>query len=598
MTVGLEFPAVDSLSNTLQNPCNVTTPILFQKALSLGPYFRETLPWRKEQLLAVHNEQRPRMRPTAAFQRRRQLTVELQRLRPLLKQYVLHEHTVVMADKGYGPTLLPNAVYDKLVLEAVDQFAAYSSLSYADAVHFCPQQKFGRLYGIPKLHKSPIKMRPIVNMRGFELSHLDIELTTTWNSIRKRMQSIHRGMIPGLHMAGKAVKRICNEQQQGQREDTLCVGDVESLYTNLEHQLITRVATILFKRFMSMDRNGLRSFIETLTMFLQRLVVVLRLRTETPRYFKQVKGIPMGAKCSPAMADTVLAYVEVITTSIPPSWLYFTTNVLATTADIQLLSSYIRPQPIQFIRYLDDVFGPTKALEQLQTSLKLAGLNLKIESTQSENLQYLDMFVRNGVVHQLPKPTNAFYHALSCVAPHHVKGILAGILYQALRNGAQNWTETLGWAVYKLYLKGHSLQYVFKVLGRLLRNVKSYQGGDWDTTNFIWHRLNPRVKTALDQLQLLQFSFAAAGSLKKSNVRRVNCYSYSSRRLLLFSSFSFSNVEQSRSNKQQLYKLPHGYSLVASTDWNRREMLIDITPNQIYQEFLRCRRTRASVCHS
>jgi hypothetical protein len=117
-------------------------------------------------------------------------------------------------------------------------------------------------------------------------------------------------------------------------------GDVESLYTNLDHELIKQGIRYMYTRYqfrfgpqhqVSLHRTRV---LDALSELLANLYC-----TWEGRYYKQVRGIPMGASSSPVVSDLALTAREI------PVWQQWERDFIAGREEHRPL----------LLRYLDDV---------------------------------------------------------------------------------------------------------------------------------------------------------------------------------------------------------------------------------------------------
>ncbi|BHF79925.1 hypothetical protein SprV_0702304900 [Sparganum proliferum] len=166
-----------------------------------------------------------------------------------------------------------------------------------------------RFYGLPKVHKAGVPLRPIVSLRGAPTFNL-----AKW---------MFRNLRP---LTSDASTTVCSATQfleriKGMRitEDEVMVSfDVTSLFTSIPQDLAVETVSELLER--QYDETGV-------TIKRRHLVQLLRFCLKTYFTFEgttyeQVKGTPMGSPLSGFIAEAVLQKVEnlVFATYKPKFW--------------------------------------------------------------------------------------------------------------------------------------------------------------------------------------------------------------------------------------------------------------------------------------
>jgi len=169
-------------------------------------------------------------------------------------------------------------------------------------------------YGLCKLHKTPVKNRLIVSYKNRWLSGLD---SLILEDLQCLMLAIRNKSFPLIITEGTdelIYSFLHGTRQNGIQYDnelwasldgpsSIHTGDVTELYTNLEHDQIRSTLEFWMRKTLLPISVTMMSRIN---LFLNSLVF-----TYGDQYFvKQTKGIPMGAKCSPILANLVLAKIE------------------------------------------------------------------------------------------------------------------------------------------------------------------------------------------------------------------------------------------------------------------------------------------------
>ena len=231
------------------------------------------------------------------------------------------------------------------------------------------QIKLPSFYGIPKVHKKPIKMRPIAPCH----SALQNPLAKFVSKILKPFVAVESSICNGtkelaLDLTGLQLPKFVPLWLVG--------GDIVAYYPNIDVGRAVAMVTCLtdiYDHGHVMPGNSILRRItraqwsDILTTALSNLVV-----EHNGLPFLQTKGIAMGVACSPDIA-----------------------NIYAIPADKEILS---HPAVLFYRRYIDDIFAVIQA-PSAHEALDIAKNNWHLEgcsidwATPGKNLIFLDMFI-------------------------------------------------------------------------------------------------------------------------------------------------------------------------------------------------------------
>nr|VZI00812.1 unnamed protein product [Spirometra erinaceieuropaei] len=215
-----------------------------------------------------------------------------------------------------------------------------------------------RFYGLPKVHKSGVPLRPIVSLSGAPTFNL-----AQW--LFRNLRSLTSNACTTVCSATQFLGRI-----KGMRltEDEVMVSfDVTSLFTSIPQDLaIETVSELLESQYDETD----------VTVKKRHLVQLLRFCLKTYFTFEgttyeQVKGTPMGSPLSGFIAEAVLQKLETL-----------------------VFSTY---KPKFWARYVDDTFviikrQMVKEFHDVQNSV-LPDIQFKMEAEANNQLPFLDVLV-------------------------------------------------------------------------------------------------------------------------------------------------------------------------------------------------------------
>nr|VZH99619.1 unnamed protein product [Spirometra erinaceieuropaei] len=154
-----------------------------------------------------------------------------------------------------------------------------------------------RFYGLPKVHKAGLPLRPIVSLRGAPTYNL-----AKW--LFRSMRSLTSDSTTTVCSAAQFLERL-----KGMRlnEDEVMVSfDVTSLFTSIPHWLAVETVGELLERKYDETSESVkwRHLIQLLKFCLKTFF------TFGGRVYEQIKGTPMGSPLSGFIAEAVLQKVE------------------------------------------------------------------------------------------------------------------------------------------------------------------------------------------------------------------------------------------------------------------------------------------------
>lgn len=356
---------------------------------------------------------------------------ERQALRQLRKDKSL---IVSKADKGDVVVVLSTSAYIELVHqhlndretykllqhdpteEIVTQFTEYlktckergviTTLEYHKLI---PTDKVDtqRIYFLPKIHKNPLKLRPIVSCTNGPTQKASAFLDKLLQPYMKRVKSYLRNSTDLIRILQSLIVPT---------HAYLITLDIESLYTNISHE----EAILSFLRIFKHHPK------KVFLLDLLKYVLKNNVFTFDDLTFTQLCGVAMGTRLAPALATIYIGDIE---------------------------EAYIQTRdkkPLLWVRYIDDIFTIwTHSLHDFEEFLEeLNQVHPKIHftaKTSSYSCDFLDLtiyksptFVDTGILSTkiYYKPSNTFSFPLgSSYMSHSIhKGIAIGELTRLIRN--------------------------------------------------------------------------------------------------------------------------------------------------------------------
>ena len=239
-------------------------------------------------------------------------------------------------------------------------------------VHKCPSREephkpsaLPEFYGIPKMHKLPVKMRPIVPC------HSNAQAPVA-SYVSKQLKELVAMQPFILHGSKDLAQKLNKVELSRSRKAWIVSGDIVAYYPNIP---LAPCINIVSKMWLDTIGNRLtaeerHAFLRAMQIANQNLVIKF-----DGEYAKQIKGLAMGIACSPDLANLYGAHFE---------------NDILTKEPYKSAFAF-------YGRYLDDLLGivyANSADEALALARTIVYEGVEIEWAVSEwHTPFLDMFV-------------------------------------------------------------------------------------------------------------------------------------------------------------------------------------------------------------
>lgn len=217
-------------------------------------------------------------------------------------------------------------------------------------------------HGIPKVHKTPWKLRPIVPSHSWVTSCVSQVLDHLLRPVLSKLPWV-------VSSSKEVINLIKNWKPQPGKEIWLVTGDVEAFYTNIPPRECAKIVSGAWQRYQphsSIDEHTIWSMV----MFIMENNY-FRYRGQA---FKQCKGLAMGTAAAPILANIYAAFYE-RRSEMYPRW---------------------KIGQVLYCRYIDDIFailqGSRDEVENLLQRHQLGGLNVTWK-THSLRMEFLDIEV-------------------------------------------------------------------------------------------------------------------------------------------------------------------------------------------------------------
>jgi hypothetical protein len=251
-------------------------------------------------------------------------------------------------------------------------------------------------HAIPKVHKTPWSLRPIVPSHSWVTSCLSQIIDHLCRPILSR--------LPWVVDSSKDVINNLEKIQADSDDVWICTGDVVAFYTNINSDECASVVAAAYQSYF--PKSKIRG--QVLAQMIQ-FVMKNNFFQFQGQVWQQLEGLAMGTSCAPVLANIYAASFE--------------RHKITLMSGVQLYN-----------RYIDDIlclfYGSEANLIEFQKNVKLGSLTIKWDCSQEKN-EFLDIEVLKRRNHLQPtrlvtrlfrKSMNRFlYIPWSSAHPLHVK---------------------------------------------------------------------------------------------------------------------------------------------------------------------------------
>jgi hypothetical protein len=332
---------------------------------------------------------------------------------------------VVCLDKNVGTGIISNNLYNDLVYETLHNNEIYEEIfenpleecrnqieiklnelalnkSISHKLHNylkdCPKN-LGSFSIYPKIHKKTYGNRPIISYINHFTNNLCFFIDCL---IKPYIRNTETFIQDSQHFIQKT-KNI-----KISKDSILAVADFDSLYSNIDHKDLLEKTMEFFKDKLDFTHIKIEGLFIILKMILDNNIFKYK-----DNYFKQIKGIAMGSKCGPSIANLYVYVYE-------KKWLTI-------------------HRPKFYYRFIDDLSLCVKDRNELE-SLKNSFGSLKLNIETGDCLPFLDLNISVNKITSFIKyslyikPTNTFqYLQINSNHPEHIFRNLVKSLFIRIR---------------------------------------------------------------------------------------------------------------------------------------------------------------------
>jgi hypothetical protein len=261
-----------------------------------------------------------------------------------------------------------------------------------------------RLYGLPKVHKENVPLRPILSM----VNTPTYELAKFINHVLQPVRNVVSSKT--IQDSFDFVNRI---RSINLSNTYLCSFDISSLFTNVPlDETIAYISRICEKSNIQLPIN-----VEWLTALIRLCTQNIQFRFNDKLYF-QHDGVAMGSPLGPTLADIFVGYLETFVLQQQPS------------------------SPVHYFRYVDDTFAVFASPDHVPSFLdNLNSLHSNLKFTHevevNNSLPFLDVLVHKTdtfpltSIYRKPTWTGLYLHFLSYVPVNYKRNLVTNLFSRA-----------------------------------------------------------------------------------------------------------------------------------------------------------------------
>lgn len=229
---------------------------------------------------------------------------------------------VVELDKNVGVGIIDKRLYNKLCLEFLSNPDGYEKMDHDPSINSCSsindillnlflnknlskklynkliinhtKCKVGSFRILPKIHKDKFSVRPIVNC----LNHFTSDLCLLMELILRPFVLVCESFLKdSQHLLQKTIDMVIPDEYE------LLSGDFDSLYNNIILILALDIICDFVKDKFYSEHINIIAFREIL-----KIIFNFNIFKYKNSFYRQVKGIAMGSKCGPSIAN-IFVYI-------------------------------------------------------------------------------------------------------------------------------------------------------------------------------------------------------------------------------------------------------------------------------------------------
>ncbi|XP_047998166.1 uncharacterized protein LOC125235611 [Leguminivora glycinivorella] len=332
---------------------------------------------------------------------------------------------VLKADKGNATVVMDTAAYDGKIRHLLDDDLVYKPVSYnptarvtrriraviRDCREIFEEDVFNRLYkpkivlppklyGLPKVHKTNVPLRPIVS-----------QISSPTYDLAKHVGSVLQPLVGGTSSFVKDSRHFIDILKEVTLEpDEIMVSfDVESLFTNVPVKECLEVV----RRKLS-DSGMSETIMVLLRNCLEGSYFLYR-----GKHYLQIDGVAMGSPVAPVLANIWMEHIEASVDLQPWAVKLWKRYV----DDVFCIMKGGKQEVEQLLQYLNSIHPRTKFTYELESQRSLPFLDVKVIGRVDGTLTH--------TVYRKPTHTDRYLNALSHHHPRHLQSVVSSLVNRA-----------------------------------------------------------------------------------------------------------------------------------------------------------------------
>ncbi|XP_063390073.1 uncharacterized protein LOC134675675 [Cydia fagiglandana] len=332
---------------------------------------------------------------------------------------------VLKADKGNATVVMNSTDYDSKIRHLLDDSLVYKPVSYnptarvsrriraviKDNRELFEEDVFDRLYkpkivlppklyGLPKVHKRNVPLRPIVS-----------QISSPTYDLAKHVASVLQPLVGSMSSFVKDSRHFIDILKgiTLEPDEVMVSFDVESLFTNVP-----------VKECLEVVRRKLSD--EGIS---ESVMVLLRNCLEGSyflycgKHYLQIDGVAMGSPVAPVLANIWMEHIEASINLQPWAVKLWKRYV----DDVFCIMKGGKQEVEQLLRYLNSIHPKTKFTYELESQRSLPFLDVKVIGRVDGTLTH--------TVYRKPTHTDRYLNALSHHHPRHLQSVVTSLVNRA-----------------------------------------------------------------------------------------------------------------------------------------------------------------------
>ena len=197
------------------------------------------------------------------------------------------------------------------------------------------------IYGLPKLHKKPVVLRPITPCHSWITTMASQYLAKEWQYYVDKIDTV----IPN----SQTLSKYFYENSTARRDSFLATYDIKDMYTNINHRdAAVKIQVFLCSKYRSLRKDFAHQKLKFQLNVMEWIMTNSWVQYNNG-YYHQVKGLAMGTPAAPVIANLYCAAVEALMNasyglhySLHLKWFRYLDDILIIADDEQWLDHFVK----------------------------------------------------------------------------------------------------------------------------------------------------------------------------------------------------------------------------------------------------------------